>query len=160
MTRLGDFWKFFAAIFFTKVVQIFVKLFGFFEKHHFLVKTAVATLWATLSEIGLLFVLLSNKCLKKWPSSTRCWVLNSHTLEHESPPITTRPELPPWKNLSYSLQFSFQVGNKADLDDRRAVTEEIARQFASERGMTYIETSAIKTVNIKEAFIGLLRPKL
>jgi hypothetical protein len=39
------------------------------------------------------------------------------------------------------------------------VSEDVARQFAKDKGMTYIETSAIKTCNIKEAFVGLVRPK-
>jgi hypothetical protein len=52
------------------------------------------------------------------------------------------------------------VGNKADLDERRSISEDIARQYAKDKGMTYIETSAIKTTNIKEAFVGLVRPKL
>lgn len=49
------------------------------------------------------------------------------------------------------------VGNKSDLDERRSVSEDVARQFAKEKGMTYIETSAIKTSNIKEAFVALVR---
>lgn len=51
------------------------------------------------------------------------------------------------------------VGNKSDLDERRSVSEDVARQFAKEKGMTYIETSAIKTSNIKEAFVALVRPR-
>ena len=35
-----------------------------------------------------------NKC-EKCPSSIRCWDSNSRPLEHESPPITTTPGLPP-----------------------------------------------------------------
>lgn len=49
------------------------------------------------------------------------------------------------------------VGNKADLDERRMVNEVTAREFALEKGMTYIETSAIKTSNIKEAFLALVK---
>ena len=39
-------------------------------------------------------ILTTNKC-EKCPSSIRCWDLNQHPLEHESPPITTRPGLRP-----------------------------------------------------------------
>ena len=31
--------------------------------------------------------------VKKYPSSIRCWDLNPQPLEHESPPINTRPGL-------------------------------------------------------------------
>ena len=34
--------------------------------------------------------------MKKFPSSIRCRDLNSQPVEHESPPITTRPGLPPY----------------------------------------------------------------
>ena len=34
-------------------------------------------------------------CVKR-PSSIRCWESNPRSSEHESPPITTRPGLPPY----------------------------------------------------------------
>ena len=37
--------------------------------------------------------------MKKCPSSIQCKDLNSCRLEHESPPITTRPGLPPYSTL-------------------------------------------------------------
>ena len=43
---------------------------------------------------------------KKCPSSIRCQDLNPWSLEHESPPISTRPGLPP--NIAYFyLQWNF-----------------------------------------------------
>ena len=43
----------------------------------------------------------TNKC-ENCPSSIWCWDSNSWSLEHESPPITTRPGLPPFtSNLSH-----------------------------------------------------------
>ena len=39
-------------------------------------------------------ILTANKC-EKYPSSIRCWDSNPWPLEHESPPITTRPGHPP-----------------------------------------------------------------
>ena len=36
--------------------------------------------------------------MKKCQSSILCWDLNSQPLEHEFPPITTRPGLPPKRN--------------------------------------------------------------
>jgi Ras-related protein Rab-1A len=52
------------------------------------------------------------------------------------------------------------VGNKSDLVDRRQVEEATAAQFAAERNMAYIETSAIDTANIREAFLTLIKPRL
>ncbi len=50
------------------------------------------------------------------------------------------------------------VGNKSDLADRRKVREEVALAFAKERGMlAYVETSAIETTNINEAFMELVK---
>lgn len=49
------------------------------------------------------------------------------------------------------------VGNKADLNDRRAVTEEMAREQADQWKVRYIETSAKTRHNVTEVFIDLLR---
>ena len=38
-------------------------------------------------------------------SSKRCWYSNPQPLEHESPPTTTRPELPPTSVQSWSTDF-------------------------------------------------------
>ena len=39
-------------------------------------------------------------------------------------------------------------GNKSDLAGRRQVEESTAAQFAAERGLAYIETSAMESANI------------
>ena len=61
-----------------------------------------------------------------------------------------------WKKNSLSLL----IGNKSDLDDRRQVEESAAAQFAAEKGLAYIETSAIDSANIREAFLTLVKPRL
>ena len=43
----------------------------------------------------------TNMYVKKCPSSIWCRDLNSRPLEHESPPITTRPGLPPHRNFVF-----------------------------------------------------------
>ncbi len=49
------------------------------------------------------------------------------------------------------------VGNKSDLEDRRRVASAVAGEFAREMGfVAYMETSAIATTNINEAFIQLV----
>lgn len=52
------------------------------------------------------------------------------------------------------------IGNKSDLAGRRQVEESTAAQFAAERGLAYIETSAMESANIREAFLTLVRPRL
>ena len=49
---------------------------------------------------------------KKWPSSIQCWGSNPQPLEHESPPITTRPGLPLKYACFYSPQFKQEGRNK------------------------------------------------
>ena len=44
------------------------------------------------------------------------------------------------------------VGNKCDLDDKRQVSYEEGKKFASENGTSFIETSARQKINIIEAF--------
>lgn len=49
------------------------------------------------------------------------------------------------------------VGNKSDLTSRRQVDEEIARKFAADKDMSYIETSALKPTSsdIEDALVAL-----
>lgn len=49
------------------------------------------------------------------------------------------------------------VGNKADLEQRRSVTEEAAREQAYEWRVCYVETSAKTRQNVDEVFLDLLR---
>lgn len=44
------------------------------------------------------------------------------------------------------------VGNKSDLRHLRAVPTEEAKQFASENGLSFIETSALDASNVELAF--------
>lgn len=48
------------------------------------------------------------------------------------------------------------VGNKADLRHLRAVPTEEAKQFASENGLSFIETSALDASNVELAFQNIL----
>jgi small GTP-binding protein len=49
------------------------------------------------------------------------------------------------------------VGNKCDLEEKRAVSYEEAKAFADERGMPFIETSAKDDQGVEEAFVELAR---
>lgn len=49
------------------------------------------------------------------------------------------------------------IGNKCELEDRRQVKTDRAKKYANENDMQYIETSAISTVNVREAFIKLIK---
>lgn len=45
------------------------------------------------------------------------------------------------------------IGNKSDLDHRRAVSTKEGEQFAKENGLIFLETSAKTAANVEEAFI-------
>lgn len=45
------------------------------------------------------------------------------------------------------------IGNKSDLEHRRAVSVDEGKQFARENGLVFMETSAKTAVNVENAFI-------
>ena len=45
------------------------------------------------------------------------------------------------------------IGNKSDLDHRRAVSTTEGEQFAKENGLIFLETSAKTSANVEQAFI-------
>ena len=45
------------------------------------------------------------------------------------------------------------IGNKSDLEHRRAVSTKEGEQFAQEHGLIFLETSAKTAANVEEAFI-------
>jgi Ras-related protein Rab-2A len=49
------------------------------------------------------------------------------------------------------------IGNKTDMENRRAVQTEEGEQFARENGLFFIETSAKTAQNVEEAFISTAR---
>ena len=44
------------------------------------------------------------------------------------------------------------VGNKSDLEDRREVSFEEAQDYANQHNMAFIETSALDSSNVDQAF--------
>lgn len=57
-----------------------------------------------------------------------------------------------FRELSNQNAFVLLVGNKTDLQSQREVTSEIAEQFANDKHISYIETSALDGTNINETF--------
>eukprot|EP01029_Cantina_marsupialis_P027993 TRINITY_DN774281_c0_g1_i1.p1 TRINITY_DN774281_c0_g1~~TRINITY_DN774281_c0_g1_i1.p1 ORF type:complete len:202 (+),score=52.48 TRINITY_DN774281_c0_g1_i1:76-681(+) len=47
------------------------------------------------------------------------------------------------------------VGNKNDLEEKRAVSKEEAQEFADSLGIPFLETSAKKSTNVRNAFITM-----
>lgn len=58
------------------------------------------------------------------------------------------------KEVARSDVITVLIGNKLDLEDKRAVTTEEAREFAEARGMEYFETSAKTGDNVPKAVIS------
>nr|XP_020665149.1 ras-related protein Rab-2B isoform X1 [Pogona vitticeps] len=49
------------------------------------------------------------------------------------------------------------IGNKSDMESRRAVQKEEGEAFAREHGMVFLETSAKTAANVEEAFLSTAR---
>ncbi|XP_076932298.1 ras-related protein Rab11D-like [Bidens hawaiensis] len=48
------------------------------------------------------------------------------------------------------------IGNKCDLEDARAVPTEDAKEFAEKEGLFFLETSALESTNVEDAFLTVL----
>lgn len=48
------------------------------------------------------------------------------------------------------------IGNKTDLEDQRAVPTEDAKEFAEKEGLFFLETSALESTNVENAFLTVL----
>ena len=97
VTRLGDFWKFLAVKFLTKVTQIFGDYLGYLDSTPFL------KMCYFLSKHLVTLDRHWHKVFFKCLSSIRHRDSNLRPSEHESPPITTRPGISP--NSYASLCF-------------------------------------------------------
>lgn len=49
------------------------------------------------------------------------------------------------------------VGNKCDLTDKRVVEYDVAKEFADANNMPFLETSALDSTNVEEAFLTMAR---
>ena len=49
------------------------------------------------------------------------------------------------------------AGNKCDLEENRQVSREEVENFCHTNNLTFLETSALKTINVKEAFLCVAR---
>ncbi|PON90901.1 Small GTP-binding domain containing protein [Trema orientale] len=48
------------------------------------------------------------------------------------------------------------IGNKTDLENQRAVPTEDAKEFAQKEGLFFLETSALESTNVENAFLTVL----
>ena len=60
------------------------------------------------------------------------------------------------KNANKNV-YKILIGNKCDLEDKRQVTYEQAKEFADSYGMKYIETSAKTNQNVHEAYVTMTK---
>lgn len=59
-------------------------------------------------------------------------------------------------NEAHPESIIMLVGNKSDLEKSRAISEEEAKAFAEKNGLMFMETSALDSTNVKNAFESLI----
>ena len=60
------------------------------------------------------------------------------------------------KQLKEGQEFSVViVGNKCDLEDKREVPKDEVEKYAKSKNLQFLEASALKTINVKEAFLAV-----
>ena len=60
------------------------------------------------------------------------------------------------KNASKNV-YKILVGNKCDMESERKVTIEQGKDFATQYGMQFFETSAKESTNVSDSFIAMTR---
>ena len=60
------------------------------------------------------------------------------------------------KNASKDV-YKILVGNKCDMESERKVTIEQGKDFATQYGMKFFETSAKESTNVSDAFVAMTR---
>ena len=60
------------------------------------------------------------------------------------------------KNASKNV-YKILVGNKCDMESERKVTVEQGKDFATQYGMKFFETSAKESTNVSDAFVAMTR---
>lgn len=56
-----------------------------------------------------------------------------------------------------STVLKLLVGNKCDMSDKRVVEYDVAKEFAEANKMPFLETSALDSTNVEEAFLTMAR---
>ena len=56
-----------------------------------------------------------------------------------------------------STVLKLLVGNKSDLTDKRVVEFDVAKEFAEANNMPFLETSALDSTNVEEAFLTMAK---
>lgn len=105
-------------------------------------------------------VCVSCACVRSAAAAGRACLLYSFPT-----PTTTRPPQESFNNVKQWLHEinryasenvnKLLVGNKSDLEPKRVVSAEAAKEFADSLGIAFLETSAKNSTNVEKAFLTM-----
>ena len=95
--------------------------------------------------------------LETWINSADGFIL-VYSIDNKESFESTKTRYDRIMKLKEGQKFSIiMVGNKCDLEEKRQVNKEEVEKYCEENNLSFLEASALNTINVKESFLCVSR---